>query len=113
MALEGGLQGGKVAQGGTRLAEEDVVGLEAEVEQGVVDMGEGHVALGQGDAEEGVFVAIVGDGFAEEDGEERGTAYHEVEGGEPLIGVLAAVVGGTAPIGTVLIGVAQAHLGRG
>ena len=74
-------------------------------------MCDGYVTLGQGDAEEGVLVAIVCDGFAEEDVEERGAAYHEVEGSEALVGVLAAVVGSTALVGTVLIGVAQAHLG--
>lgn len=106
MSFEGALHRGEVTKGGTRLSEEYFIGLEPEVEEGIVDMKQGHVALGKSDAKEGVFVSIVCNRLTEADGKECGAAYHEVEGGEALIRMLATIVGCSALVGTALVGVA-------
>ena len=79
--------------------------------QGVVDVLQGGVALAKGDSEEGVFVSIVGNRFAEAYVKEGRPSYHEVEGCEVCVGLLASVVGCPMFVGSMLIGIAQAHVG--
>ena len=69
------------------LVEEPLVGVQPHVNEWVVNMQDADATLLQFHTEEGILITIFATVFIEKNAKERGTAHHDVEGGELVIGV--------------------------